>query len=129
MRARRLVPEPVEEPMNRRALLRAAAVPLLTRAIGAPMFSTVERPTSRSTSVGVLDSMPTPAPELPPGENAGACAGCCACGAATRITMMNAASAATNADDRRLRCPIIGSSASLCEPDTSPFCETVVCVE
>ena len=36
MRARRLVPETVEEPMNRRALLRAAALPILMRTIGAP---------------------------------------------------------------------------------------------
>ena len=64
-----------------------------TRAIADPMFRIVERPTSRSTSVGASSMMPE-APAAATSDGAGAGAGCCACGAATRMTMMATTSAA-----------------------------------
>ena len=64
-----------------------------TRAIGAPTFSTVERPTSRSTSVGA-SIMAAGAAAGAAAEAANVGAGCCARGAATRMTMIATTSAA-----------------------------------
>ncbi len=66
-----------------------------TRAIGAPTLSTVERPTSRSTSVGVSTIGAGPAVGVTDATKAGD--GCCAWGVATRMTMMATTSAANGA--------------------------------
>ena len=67
-----------------------------TRVIVAPTFRIVERPTSRSMSVALISAAGGAVAVGPPfaaNEEAGCCA---ACGAATRMTMMNTTSAATN---------------------------------
>ena len=56
-----------------------------------PTFRIVDRPTSRSMSVGASAGGGCGAPVETDGENAGVC---CACGAATRMTMMHTTSAA-----------------------------------
>ncbi len=69
-----------------------------TRAIFAPTFSTVDRPTIRSISEPLIASRTTVADAVPVGLKT---CGCCACGAATRMTMMYTTSAAKKAAGRR----------------------------
>ncbi len=69
-----------------------------TRAIVMPTFSTVERPTIRSMSDPLAASRMTVADAVAVGLKI---CGCCACGAATRMTMMYTASAAKKAAGRR----------------------------
>src|SRR5688500_10799607 len=81
-----------------------------TRAIVEPMFSTVERPTSRSTSVGA--SVMVAAADGAAADAANVGAGCCARGAATRMTMIATTSAAVVAGlafvaRRKRRCSVV----------------------
>ena len=69
-----------------------------TRAIVEPTLSTVERPTISSISDPLAASRTTVADAVPVGLNT---CGCCACGAATRMTMMYTTSAAKKAAGRR----------------------------
>ena len=59
-----------------------------TRAIVVPTFSTVDRPTIRSMSVPLTASRTTAEVAGVAGVAAVKAGGCCACGAATRMTMM-----------------------------------------
>src|SRR5688500_4028240 len=63
-----------------------------TREMGEPTLRTVDRPTSRSTSVGASGAAAAVVGAAAEATNAGA--GCCAWGAATRMTMMATTSAA-----------------------------------